>query len=190
MVRARRPGRHLRNRIGLAALLVMAAFVGCASSGGGRAGLGPGMENAAVLESILEPVLAGGDFQPLFDRLADDVVLELTISGDSRPPRELRGKRKVMGFFLDENAVEGFGQGGPLEYSGTGDRVVVEGVTTFVRRSGTTVRARESAVVVDFVNGRIVRFLVIQEAVPALSATRKVRPLKPRSNPEGHEIER
>jgi len=36
-----------------------------------------------------------------------------------------------------------------------------------------TVRGRESAVVVDFRNGRIIRFLVIQDTVPALVTTRK-----------------
>lgn len=157
-MRARRPRRHFRK--GFAALFLLAALAGCATSGG-RDGLAPTIDNAGVLESVLEPVFAGRDFQPLFDRLADDVVLELTISGDARPRRELRGKRRVMAFFLNEDAAYGFGQNRSLEYSGSGDRIVVRGVAG-ARRG-----------VVDFVNGRIIRFLVIQGALPARVATRK-----------------
>jgi ketosteroid isomerase-like protein len=131
------------------------------------------IKNAAVLESILEPVFADRDFQPLFDRLADDVVLEVTISGDPRLGREVRGKRDVMAFFLNEDAVGGFGQDGPLEYSGSGDRVVVRNVETFGRKTGIRARGRESAAVVDFRDGRIIRFLVIQDAIPTLVTTRK-----------------
>lgn len=171
-MRARRSRRHLLRN--LAALVVLAALGGCATSGSGREGLAPNVDNAGVLESILEPIFAGRDFQPLFDRLADGVVLEVTISGDARPGLELRGKRDVMAFFLNEDAVYRFGESGPLEFSGSGDRVVVLGVATFgVERSGLTVRGREAAVVVDFENGRIIRFLVIQDPVPAQVATRK-----------------
>ena len=162
--------RHLRKGFGIAALLVTAVLAGCATSGERGA---PTIAHAGVLESVLEPVLAGQDFQPLFDRLADGVVLEVTISGNARPSRALRGKRDVMGFFLNENAAYGFGLGLPLEYSGSGDRVVVRGVQTGGSgRSGVTVGGREAAVVVDFERGRIVRFLVVQDAVPALSAAR------------------
>lgn len=155
--------RQLRKSIGIASLLVTAVLAGCATSRSGRT---PTIENAGLLESILEPVFAGRDYQPLFDRLANGVVLEVTVSGAAGPRRELRGKRDVMSFFLNENAVYAFAQSGPLEYSGSGDRVVVE-------RSGITVGGRESAVVVDFVDGRIIRFLVVQDAAPALSATRR-----------------
>src|SRR5687767_9929887 len=130
MVIARGAPRHLRKWIGLAALLVIAALGGCATSRSGPRGLAPVSRNAGVLESILEPVFANRDFQPLFDRLADQVVLELTTSGDASLSRELRGKRDVMAFLLDENAVDGFGRDGSLEFSGSGDRVVVRGVET------------------------------------------------------------
>lgn len=158
--------------IGLAAILAVTALAGCVTSGSDPRELAPPVENAVVLESLFEPVFTGSDFQPLFDRLAHDVVLEVTVSGDAGPRRDLRGKRHVMAFFLNEDALYGFGRNGPLEYSGRGDRVVVEAAEAS-GDSGITVGGRESAVVVDFENGRIVRFLVVQDAVPAQVAIRK-----------------
>jgi ketosteroid isomerase-like protein len=156
-------------------LLAILALVGCASAAGSGVHGAPEVKgNVAVTKSILDAVFTAGDFQPLFDHLADDVVLQVAVLGGIPASREFRGKRAVMAFFLNEGDVTGFLQERPPEYFGSDERVVVLArEDTEPGRAGASRRVSGPAAVVDFRDGRIIRFLVVEDASAVWEAHRR-----------------
>jgi uncharacterized protein len=66
-----------------------------------------------------------------------------------------------------------FEQEQPMEFLGDGDRVVVLGRESFeIKRNGVTVRGSEYADVIEFRDGRIANFLVIQDLSAVVDAYR------------------
>lgn len=127
------------------------------------------MDNIALMTSILERE----DWQMLIDHLADDVVFKVTIPDGTPISGELRGKQAVADHLMKLGDLLEFRQEKPLEYFGGGDRVVVLGRESFeVKKSGVTVRGSEYADVVDFRNGLITRFLIIQDLSAFVDAYR------------------
>lgn len=127
------------------------------------------MDNIALMKSILERE----DWQMLIDHLADDVVFKVTIPDGTPFSGELRGKQAVADHLMKLGDLLEFRQEKPLEYFGGGDRVVVLGRESFeVKKSGVTVRGSEYADVVDFRNGLITRFLIIQDLSAFVDAYR------------------
>jgi ketosteroid isomerase-like protein len=117
------------------------------------------MDNIALAKSIFQ----AEDFQPLLDRLADDVVFKATIPEGTPISGEFRGKRAVIGYFATLGEVATFRQEEPLEFFGDCERVVVLGDDSFeIKKSGTTARS-EYAIVVDFRDGLITSILIIQD---------------------------
>ncbi len=127
------------------------------------------MDNVALTQSLME----SEDWQPLVDRLADDVVFQVTIPEGTPISGELRGKQAMVDHLMNLGDLLEFRQETPLEYYGNGERVVVLGQETVeVKKSGVTVPRSEYATVLDFREGLITRFLVIQDMSAFVDAYR------------------
>ena len=117
-------------------------------------------ENIAFARSVLETE----DWPRLIDRLADDVVFKVTIPDGTPVSGEFRGKQAVVEHLLNLGNLLEFRQEKPLEFFGNGERVVVLGTESVqIKKNGVTVPHSEYATVLDFREGLITRFLVIQD---------------------------
>lgn len=105
-----------------------------------------------------------GDYSPLYDLLADDVVWKVTCPEDTmRYGPELRGKHAVIDLFMSEpEVIEEVDWERPLEFIGRGDRVVAVGTETYkFRKTGVRLRDRKVAIVMTFRDDLIARILII-----------------------------
>lgn len=100
------------------------------------------------------------DLAPYFDLLSEDVVLKVDSPEDTHVyGSEIRGKQAVMDMYeeafsklIKDNNLER-----PLEFVGSGDRVVVLGSERYtIRKTGVVARNKEFAIVMDFREGKIV----------------------------------
>jgi ketosteroid isomerase-like protein len=120
------------------------------------------MDNIELAKRLINP--PDGNWQPLLDHLADDVVFKVTVPEGTPISGEFRGKQAVIGHFARLGELLEFRQEEPMEFFGDGDRVVVLGKETVeIKPSGVTVPGSEYADVLDFRDGLITRFLVIQD---------------------------
>jgi ketosteroid isomerase-like protein len=127
------------------------------------------MDNTSLAQSLME----SDDWQPLIDHLADDVVFKATIPDGTPISGELRGKQAMVDHLIKLGDVLGFRQEQPLQFFGTGERVVVLGKESVeIKKSGVTVPESEYATVLDFHDGLITRFLVIQDLTAVVDAYR------------------
>jgi ketosteroid isomerase-like protein len=129
------------------------------------------MDNVALAKRLINP--PDGNWQPLLDHLAEDIVFKVTIPDGTPISGEFRGKPAVTAHFEQLPEVLAFRQEGPMDFLGAGDRVVVLGRETVeVKKSGVTVTGSECADVLDFRGGLISRFLVIQDLSAVVDAYR------------------
>ena len=127
------------------------------------------MNNISLARTLIE----SEDWQPLLERLADDVLFKATIADGTPISGEIRGKENVVAHFLTLGDALEFRQEKPLEFFGTGERVVVLGTESVrIKRNGVTVPGSEYATVLDFRDGLISRFLVIQDLSSVVDAYR------------------
>ena len=127
------------------------------------------MNNTRLAKSLLE----AQDWQPLIDHLADDVVFKATIPDGTPISGEFRGKEAVAQHLVNLPNVLEFRPEQPQEYFGSGERVVVLGKESVeVKKNGVTVPSSDYATVLDFRDGRITRFLVIQDLTAVVDAYR------------------
>jgi ketosteroid isomerase-like protein len=127
------------------------------------------MDNVSLAKRLLE----SDDWQALIDYLADDVVFKATIPEGTPISGERWGKEAVVEHFMNLGNVLEFHPEQPQEYFGDGERVVVlgrEGVE--IKKNGVTVPNSEYATVIDFREGLITRFLVIQDLTAVVDAYR------------------
>jgi uncharacterized protein len=125
--------------------------------------------NVTLARSLME----SEDFQPLIDHLADDVVFKATIPEGTPISGELRGKPAVVEHLVNLGDVLEFRQEKPLEFFGAGRRVVALGKESVeIKKSGFTVPESDYATVLDFRDGKITRFLVIQDLTAVVDAYR------------------
>jgi ketosteroid isomerase-like protein len=126
-------------------------------------------ENLEFVRSFLETE----DWPRLIDRLADDVVFKVTIPEGTPVSGERRGKDAVVEHFGNLANLLEFRQEKPLEYFGSGERVVVLGQETVeIKKNGATVPHSEYADVFDFRNGLVARFTIIQDLTAVVDAYR------------------
>jgi ketosteroid isomerase-like protein len=126
-------------------------------------------ENIAFARSVLETE----DWPRLIDRLADDVVLKVTIPDGTPISGELRGKQAVVDHLLNLGNLLEFRQETPLEFFGDGDRVVVLGTESVeIKKNDVTVPNSEYATVLDFHDGQVTRFSIIQDLTAVVDAYR------------------
>jgi ketosteroid isomerase-like protein len=126
-------------------------------------------ENIAFAKSVLETE----DWPRLIDRLAEDVVLKVTIPDGTPVSGEFRGKEAVVEHLLNLGNILEFQQEKPLEFFGNGERVVVLGTESVeIKQNGVTVPNSEYATVLDFDDGLVTRFSVIQDLTAVVDAYR------------------
>jgi ketosteroid isomerase-like protein len=129
------------------------------------------MDNIALAKRLINP--PDGNWQPLLDHLADDVVFKVTIPEGTPISGEFRGKQAVTEHFERLGDLLEFRQERPMDFFGSDDRVVVLGTESFeIKENGATVSGSEYADVVDFRDGLITRFLVIQDLSSVVDAYR------------------
>jgi ketosteroid isomerase-like protein len=127
--------------------------------------------NVDLAKRLINP--PDGNWQPLLDRLADDVVFKVTVPEGTPISGEFRGKEAVTEHFERLPELLEFEQEQPMEFLGDGDRVVVLGRESFeIKRNGVTVRGSEYADVIEFRDGLIATFLVIQDLTAVVDAYR------------------
>jgi ketosteroid isomerase-like protein len=120
------------------------------------------MDNIELARQLINP--PDGNWQPLLDHLADDVVFKVTVPEGTPISGEFRGRQAVTEHFERVGGLLEFRQEEPMEFFGDGERVVVLGKESVeIKRSGVTVPGSEYADVLDFHDGLITRFLVIQD---------------------------
>lgn len=120
------------------------------------------MDNVSLAKQLINP--PDRNWQPLLDHLADDVVLKVTIPEGTPISGEIRGTQAVSEHFENVGELLEFRQERPMQFFGSGDRVVVLGTESFdVKKSGVTVSDSEYADVLDFRDGLITRFLIIHD---------------------------
>jgi ketosteroid isomerase-like protein len=126
-------------------------------------------DNIAFARSVLETE----DWPRLIDRLADDVVFKATIPDGTPVSGEFRGKQAVAEHLVNLGNVLDFRQERPLEFFGDGERVVVLGTESVeIKKNGVTVPGSEYATVLDFQDGLVTRFSVIQDLTAVVDAYR------------------
>jgi ketosteroid isomerase-like protein len=129
------------------------------------------MNNLELARRLINP--PDGNWQPLLDHLADDVVFKVTIPEGTPISGEFRGKQAVTEHFAHLGELLEFRQEKPMEFFDSDERVVVLGTeSVVVKRSGVTVSGSEYADVIDFRDGLITRFLVIQDMSAFVDAYR------------------
>jgi ketosteroid isomerase-like protein len=129
------------------------------------------VDNVALAKRLINP--PDGNWQPLLDHLAEDVVFKVTIPEGTPISGEFRGKPAVTEHFERLPELLAFEQEGPMDFLGAGDRVVVLGRESFeIKKNGATVTGSEYADVIDFGDGLITRFLVIQDLSAVVDAYR------------------
>jgi ketosteroid isomerase-like protein len=127
------------------------------------------MDNMQLAKSLLE----AEDWQPLIDHLADDVVFKATIPDGTPISGEFRGKEAVAQHLVSLPNVLEFRLEQPQEYFGSGERVVVLGKESVeIKKNGVPVPSSDYATVLDFRDGLITRFLVIQDLTAVVDAYR------------------
>jgi ketosteroid isomerase-like protein len=127
------------------------------------------MDNVSLAKSLLE----SDDWQPLIDHLAGDVVFKATIPAGTPISGERRGKDAVVEHLVNLGNILEFQRERPQEYFGDGNRVVVLGTESVeIKKSGVTVPHSDYATVLDFRDGLITRFLVIQDLTAVVDAYR------------------
>lgn len=132
------------------------------------------MDNISLAKSLLE----SDDWQALIDHLADDVVFKATIPEGTPISGERRGKDAVIEHFVNLGNILEFRPEQAQQYFGDGDRVVVLGTESVeIKQSGVTVPHSEYATVLDFREGLITRFLVIQDLTAVVDAYRGNSPV-------------
>lgn len=129
------------------------------------------MDNLALAKRLINP--QDGNWQPLLDHLAEDVVFNVTIPEGTPISGEFRGKPAVTEHFERLPELLAFEQERPMDFLGAGDRVVILGRESFeIKKNGVTVTGSEYADVLDFRDGLITRFLVIQDLSTVVDAYR------------------
>jgi ketosteroid isomerase-like protein len=127
------------------------------------------MDNTALAKSLMET----DDWPTLIEHLADDVVFKATVPDGTPISGERRGKQAVIDHLTKLGDVLEFRQDQPRQFFGDGERVVFLGRETVeIKKNGVTVPDSEYATVLDFRNGKITRFLVIQDLTAVVDAYR------------------
>jgi ketosteroid isomerase-like protein len=127
------------------------------------------MDNISLAKSLME----SDNWPAVIDHLADDVVFKATIPDGTPISGELRGKQAVVDHLTKLGDVLEFRQDQPRQFFGDGERVVFLGKESVeIKKNGVTVPDSEYATVLDFRNGQITRFLVIQDLTAVVDAYR------------------
>lgn len=119
--------------------------------------------------------LESTDYTEYFDLISQDVILKFAVPRGTPIGGKFQGKPAVVDFFT-ATALELFEDirlEGPLEFLGSGNRVVILGRESYTIKK-TTIRAQNKAfaIVLDFKDGQIVRDHQIKEMTEFIDSWR------------------
>lgn len=121
------------------------------------------MGNIALARSLMDAGNAG-NWRPLVDRLADDVTFTVTVPDGTPMAKQVRGKEAVAEHLAGLGELIEFKQEQPSEYFEDGDRVVLLGLESYeIKKTGDVISGSHYATVLDFRQGMITSFLIIQD---------------------------
>ena len=104
--------------------------------------------------------LLEGDLEPMLDLLAEDVEFEVAVGGGDCTRTTAWGKKPVAEYFEGLGGVVAFWQ---IDYGATGEQVVAWGKESFTVEHCELEGGCEFALVFDLFDGRISRFLVVED---------------------------
>jgi len=129
----------------------------------------------AAVRRALERVLAG-ELAPLSGLLADDVVFQVEVAGDSPVRLEERGKQAVADYFTALGGLVSFWQ---MDYTARGEQLIAWGKESFTLENCELEGGCDFALLFDLSGGLISRILVVEDLrsfmhgrSPQLSTTR------------------
>lgn len=113
------------------------------------------------------------DYAPWFSCLADNVIMRVPCPpGTPVFESEFQGKQALIDLFTNEDPVENLEMSRPLEYFARGDRVVVLGAEKYtLKKQRVTIGPLEFAMVFDFDDGLITRYVHIEDMSEYVAAT-------------------
>jgi hypothetical protein len=118
-----------------------------------------------TLQDTIKQAADTNDFRSIFDRLANDVELQVTVDIAPSAHRVRRGRQSVMDQLQSRDGVAAISS--PLEFFAEGSRFVACSDETFAIGSGVSMRS-ERTVVVDVRNGTITRIGIHYDVTPAV----------------------
>jgi ketosteroid isomerase-like protein len=117
------------------------------------------MNDIAAVRQAVDRVLLG-DLEPILDLLSEDVVFQVAVGGDEPVCLEESGREAVVDYFSALGGLVSFWQ---LDYTAGGEQLIAWGKESFtVERCGIEGEC-EFALVFELAEGRITRFLVIED---------------------------
>jgi len=117
------------------------------------------MSDMTEVRRAVDPVLEG-DLEPMLDLLAEDVEFEVAAGGGDCCRTTAWGKEPVAEYFAGLGGVVAFWQ---MDFGGTGEQLVAWGKESFTVEHCELEGACEFALVFDTFDGRITRFLVVED---------------------------
>jgi ketosteroid isomerase-like protein len=118
------------------------------------------MNNASLIQRLLDHAFSTLDFRVLAEHLAEDVVFEVTPPHGEPGLIEARGRRAVVDYFTSLGDIVSFWR---VRCYGDGERVVAVGAERFTMpRYGVTLGG-EFALLLHLCGATITRFLIIED---------------------------
>jgi hypothetical protein len=125
-----------------------------------------------TLQDAIKQAAETMDFRALFDRLADDVELQVTVDIAPSTRRVRRGRQSVSDQLRSRGGVAAINS--PLEFFAEGKRFVACRDESFAIGIGVTMRSQRT-VVFDLRDGAIVRIGIHYDLTPAVDGQANVR---------------
>jgi hypothetical protein len=117
------------------------------------------MNEMAAVRGAVDGLVAGS-LGPLLDLLAEGVAFEVASAGDVPGCRKQWGRRAVTHYFTALGGLVGFWR---MDYSQRAGRVIAWGDERFTLQGSELEGGTEVALVLDFRDGLVTRFLVIED---------------------------
>jgi ketosteroid isomerase-like protein len=118
------------------------------------------MDNLVRVKEILEAMLGSGNFRPLLDGLADDVVFTAATPDGGPDGRQGTGKAAILDYFADLGALIAFWR---VRYARDGARVIVLAEESFTLHPCGLAAHSEFSLLFDLRDGLITRLRVVED---------------------------
>ena len=117
------------------------------------------MDNIALVKGVVERILAQ-DFEPVLDRLAEDLVFKLAIPGEMPICFEDSNRQAAVDYFRALGGLVTFWR---VEYFARGQHVIAIGKESFALGKGDDEVGSDFALVFQVRDGLITRLLVVED---------------------------
>ena len=120
-------------------------------------------KNVERTRQTFEEMSRTGSVQPLLDMLADEAVFKLSLPPGTPLSGEFRGRLAIADYFDRLDDVLDVQEIHTWDFVGNGDQVIVLGDEQFIVRKTGRACHSEFSLILDFLDGKIVRVLVIED---------------------------